>query len=409
MLKLAPRAPVPKTNVTPPGLAGSVLVEDEGPIRELLFQYVAAQEPLVAPTYLDFLRAIDPQTRLVAVVPAKSADGGGADEAAALRAFLARADPSGALAARTRIVETEGPITVWSKDRALVLEAPRTQLVVPIRPDPKWRERFNDWATLGAVARAMPERFLVNEVPLEYDAGDFAVTGDKVIVDVNLLAKNEKHGLTTPKALSDFVAATFQRKVVFLGDKDGDLPRHHLSMYMTPIGGGAVLVGDPRAGREVVGDGWTPGEESPDTAEPLVADFSDATIAKFDRAAKDLAAAGFRVERIPVVPFDDKTYLNLHERGLRDAGRPENRLPARVPLRRPRHDRREDRFGHRQARRDRRDDVPPVGVGGSANTCARRLPLSRHHRLPLQHPEPRVACLREVTRRGGARSPQRPP
>ena len=180
---------------------------------------------------------------------------------------------------------------------------------MPIRPDPKWRERFNDWATLGAVARAMPERFLVNEVPLEYDAGDFAVTGDKVIVDVNLLAKNEKHGLTTPKAISDFVAATFQRKVVFLGDKDGDLPRHHLSMYMTPIGGGAVLVGDPRAGREVVGDGWTPGEESPDTAEPLVADFSDATVAKFDRAAKDLAAAGFRVERIPVVPFDDKTYV----------------------------------------------------------------------------------------------------
>lgn len=263
-------------------------------------------------TYVDFLRAIDPSTRLVAVVP-RAADGGaGASDASALRAFLGKIDASGALEKRTRIVETEGPITVWSKDRALVLaaQAPaRTQLVVPVRPDPRWKQRFNDWATLAAVARDMPDRFLVNEVPLEYDAGDFAVTGDKIVVDVNLLAKNQKRGLTTAKALSEFLAKTFARTIVFLGDREGDVPRHHLSMYMTPLGGGAVLVGDPRAGRDLVGDKWAPGEESADTGEPLVADFSDASVARFDRAAKDLVAAGFRVERVPVVPFDDKTYV----------------------------------------------------------------------------------------------------
>jgi len=91
---------------------------------------------------------------------------------------------------------------VWSKDRALVLAAPRTQLTVPLRPDPKWRERFNDWATLSAVARAMPETYLVNEVPLEYDAGDFAVTGDQIVVDVNLLVKNQKHGPSRPRRRS---------------------------------------------------------------------------------------------------------------------------------------------------------------------------------------------------------------
>src|SRR5262249_35503767 len=68
-------------------------------------------------------------------------------------------------------------------------------------------------------------------------------------------------------------------------------------------------VGDPRAGRALVGEAWKPGEESPDTGDPLTADFSDVMTARFDRAAKDLAAAGFRVERVPVVPFDDKTYL----------------------------------------------------------------------------------------------------
>ncbi len=294
-------------NELPTGLAGSVLVEDEGAMVELLFQYTAAQEPLVDATYTDFLRALDPSTRLVAVVT-KAGDATTTD-AQALRAFLGRIDRSGALEKRTRIVETEGPITVWSKDRALVLSAPRTQLVVPVRPDPRWRERYNDWATLAAVAREMPDAYLVNEVPLEYDAGDFAVTGDKIIVDVNLLTKNQKRGLTTAQALSEFLAKTFHRSIIFLGDKDGDVPRHHLSMYMTPIGHDAVLVGDPRAGRALVGEKWAPGEESPDTGEPLVADFSEASLARFDRAAKDLAAAGFRVERIPVVPFDDKTYV----------------------------------------------------------------------------------------------------
>jgi hypothetical protein len=38
-------------------------------------------------------------------------------------------------------------------------------------------------------------------------------------------------------------------------------------------------------------------------------DFSDATIARFERAAKDLAAAGYRVVRVPTVAFDDKTYF----------------------------------------------------------------------------------------------------
>jgi hypothetical protein len=70
-----------------------------------------------------------------------------------------------------------------------------------------------------------------------------------------------------------------------------------------------ALVGDPRAAIDLVGRDFAPGAISPDTGELLRADFSDASIARFDRAARDLAAAGFAVERIPVVPFDDKTYI----------------------------------------------------------------------------------------------------
>jgi hypothetical protein len=182
-------------------------------------------------------------------------------------------------------------------------------LGVPVRPEDGWRERANDWATPAAIAAAMPDRYEVRELPLDFDAGDFAVTGSRVVVDVNLLAKNRRHGVGSVAALRDVLARRLGREVVVLGAVDGDVPRHHLSMYMAPVGDGVVLVGDPRAGEALVGARFAPGAASPETGAPLVADGSPAMARRFERAAEDLARAGFRVERIPTVAFDDKTYL----------------------------------------------------------------------------------------------------
>jgi hypothetical protein len=230
-----------------------------------------------------------------------------------LQQLLARIDPSGALAARTRVVEVQGPISVWSKDRALVMapdaQATRTGLVIPVPPDARWKERANDWRTLQQVAEAMPDRFYVRQLPLEFDAGDFDVAGGQVLVDDNLVAKNRARGVGDVTQLRKLLEGMLARPVSVLGTADGDVPRHHMSMYMAALDGHVALVGDPRAGRDVVGEAYAPGEVDPDTGEPLRADFSDATIARFDRAAADLAAAGWRVARIPEVPFLDKTYM----------------------------------------------------------------------------------------------------
>jgi hypothetical protein len=311
VLRVASKAT--KTPPAPPPsekLAGRVLQEDDGALDVVLVHYVPKLEPLVADAYKDFLGTLDPSTKVVAVVPKEDAGKGAAD---AFRAFLAKVDSSGALAARTRFVEVGGPISVWSKDRALVL-APvaagdRTGLAIPAPPDPRWAERANDWRTLAAVASAMPESYYVHELPLDFDAGDFAVTRDHVIIDDNLWVKNKARGFDTPEALRKVVERLFARPTIMLGSADGDVPRHHLSMYLTPIGDHIVLVGDPRAARDVVGESYEPGERNPDRDEPLRADFGDAMIARFDRAAKELAAAGYRVVRVPNVPFDDKTYF----------------------------------------------------------------------------------------------------
>jgi len=71
-----------------------------------------------------------------------------------------------------------------------------------------------------------------------------------------------------------------------------------------------VLVGDPAAARGLLGADFTPGETSAETDAPLRADFTPPTLARFERAAAELAAAGYRVQRIPNVPFDDKTYIS---------------------------------------------------------------------------------------------------
>ena len=308
ILRFAPKQAVPRVESDVQPIAGAILPEDDGALSEILVQYAPNLEALVSDTYTDFLRAIDPTTRIVAVVPRGAS--------AELTTFWNAIDPS--LAPRTRIVEVEGPITVWSKDRALVLAPfatqPRTTLVIPVPPDPKWIERTRDWATLAAVASAEPDRYAVREIPLDFDAGDFAVIRDRVLYDVNLLEKNKGRGLDTPEKLAALVKRLFGREARMLGSALGDVPRHHMSMYMTPLGRDPegepiALVGDPRAAMAIVGNDFAPGAVSTDTAEPLRADFTDASIARFDRAAKELGEAGFVVARVPVVPFEDKTYI----------------------------------------------------------------------------------------------------
>jgi hypothetical protein len=324
ILRVVARARPPPPPAVEPKLAGGVLREDGGSLDEILVHYTPRLEGLVAQAYADFLGTLDPRTRIVAVVPAADdtpAAAPPANPGAApaprdrLLALWNRIDPSGALAARTRVVEVPGPISVWSKDRALVMgpgggpHDARAGLVIPVAPDPAWKERANDWRTLAHVAQEMPDRFYVRQLPLAFDAGDFDVAGGRVIVDDNLVTKNRARGVDSGERLRGLLQGLLGLPVEVLGAADGDVPRHHLSMYMAALEGGVALVGDPRAARDIVGDRFAPGEVDPDTGEPLRADFSVETMARFDRAARELGAAGWRVVRIPEVPFLDKTYM----------------------------------------------------------------------------------------------------
>lgn len=287
-------------------IRGELLDEAVGRIERLAFAYAPGDEPIFDEPLSAFLPSLDPSVELVAVVPPAPA---GADPSSGLRAFLGRLPGGATLAARTRVVVASAPISPWSKDRALVASGHPAELLVPARPGGPGERRRADWRTPLELAGAFPEDLHATVLALDFDAGDLAVTGGRVLVDANLVARNAARGLDSPARLAQALGRLFHAPVTVLGDRPGDVPRHHLSMYLAPLDRGVVLVGDPRAGRRIVGDGFTPGERSPETSRPLVADFSEATIARFDRAAADLRGAGFRVVPIPTVPFDDKTYL----------------------------------------------------------------------------------------------------
>jgi hypothetical protein len=282
-----------------------LLPEADGALAHVALHWVPNLERLVEDTYRDFLAALPPEVMVTLLVPEPftPADRGRLD------AFLGRVDPK--LGARVRTVAVAGPITTWSKDRALVT-APAGgvgRLIVPAEPGLTWRERHNDWATVERLVAESEGRFSREIAPFDFDAGDFAVASGRVLIDTNLLEKNRHRGYTTLRQLSARVSEYFAMPVVGLGQEWGDTPRHHLAMYLTPLRGPTVLVGDPRAAERIVGASWTPGENSPETDTPLVADFSAATVERFERAARELESQGFQVVRIPNVPFDDKTYI----------------------------------------------------------------------------------------------------
>jgi hypothetical protein len=286
-----------------------LLSEASGALASVAMHYVPNLEGFVEPTYTDFLRAAAPDLRVV-IVMGRDPTGG---SAAKLRAFLQRIDPSGSLSARAQIVEVSGPISTWSKDRALVTAAPQSggpaMLIEPSEPPGDWVERHNDWLSVPEIARASSGRFTANVAALDFDAGDFMVDGGRLIVDTNLLEKNRHRAVWDAADLGRRLGLLFGMPVTVLGRDFGDTPRHHLAMYMTTLDAGVALVGDPTEARNVVGDSWRPGDQS-ESGAPLAPDFSPATTARFERAADELTRAGMRVERVVNVPFDDKTYLS---------------------------------------------------------------------------------------------------
>jgi hypothetical protein len=238
-----------------------LLDEQAGAIREVAVHFTPRAD-FVQATYRDFFFRFPRDVR-VYVVCERPED----------------ADEFSRLTGRGGIpVVTGRPITTWARDR-FVIGADGT-IVTPPEPHAGGIERHNDWYAPFDLARAIdvPAR----PAPFRFDGGDFCAAGGRLIASSTWTARNPERPV---KELLADAGRLFGMPVVYLDQA----PDHHVGMVLAPLGNDTILVGDVRWGWKL-------------RPTDLDADLREETARRFDAAAEDLRLAGFRVERIPVLP-----------------------------------------------------------------------------------------------------------
>jgi hypothetical protein len=181
-------------------------------------------------------------------------------------------------------------ITTWSRDRyaALVDDHGNGGILAPPRLESPTPARAGDAKSPWAISRALYQRD-PKVADIVFEGGDLAATPSLVFADVNLVARNVGHGAADRASIEREIHSRFAQRLVFLGHALGDVPRHHIMMYMMPIDDHTIAVGDIRAGVALLAD------------TPLELDDVATEAARFDEAAAELTAQGFKVVRVPVL------------------------------------------------------------------------------------------------------------
>ncbi len=250
-----------------------LLDEQAGAIREIAVHFVPGAD-FVRTTWRDFFFRLPRDVR-VHVICERRED----------------ADEFSRLTGRGGIpVVTGRPITTWARDRFAV--GADGTIVSPPEPHAGGAERQNDWHAPFELAKTTGAS--IRTAPFRFDGGDFCAAGGRLIASSTWTSRNPE------RPVKDLIAEAerlFGMPVVFLPDA----PDHHVGMILAPVGDNTILVGDAAWGLRLRPPGID-ADEGPETAR------------RYDDTAETLRRAGWRVERVPVLPtckdFAWITYTN---------------------------------------------------------------------------------------------------
>jgi N-dimethylarginine dimethylaminohydrolase len=287
-----------------------LVAEDaSGHLRRIAIHYVSGMDRRAMPVW-DQLFAVLPGDIAIEVVVTDAAD---------LGHFLAllRADGVPHLD-RFHAVVTGQPLTTWSRDRMAALAGPGDgSVLAPPRIPTASAARAGDWSAPFALSHDVYDR-PPTIASFVFEGGDLAASAHHVFADINLAGRNLGRGDATRAHLEAVLGRTFTQDVVWLGDSPGEVPEHHIMMYMVPLDDHRVLIGDVRRGMQLAA-GTIPADDA-------VAVHA----ARFDRVAELLAARGFDVRRVPVVVLPGAGSYVTYTNALfdRDAAGPIVYLPT---------------------------------------------------------------------------------
>jgi hypothetical protein len=282
------------------GDAGPVLPDCEGAVRTIVIHYVPDARDIVRDAYRDLLCRLPADVVVRVVCPDRR-------DFADLRAF------AGPVRCALQPVVAGHPMTCWSRDRWLALpprdRSGRTLLLLPrgeVAAE-AWPARAGDGRIGFDLASSCPKRLRAERSRLYFDGGDFAADAHSVFVAGSVLERNIQRTVEDPERFVREMSRVLSRKVVLLRNA----PDHHVGMYMMPIGGRRVLVGDPRIARMLLSGRQ---QDAAAVRSMLAAaggwDAGCETQRRFDAVAACCREAGYAVHRIPVVPAaDGRTYL----------------------------------------------------------------------------------------------------
>ena len=279
-----------------------------GKLRRIAIHYVPAMDAHALPVWCAVFR----------VLPAEVAVAVAVEHAQDFDRFETRVHAAGVdHLERFQPVVVGRPLTTWSRDRMASLDGPSGGgVLAPPRVETGSGPRAGDWDAPFALAREVYHR-KPQLAGLVFEGGDLAASRHHVFADANLIGRNLGRGDATRAHLEGALRDTFAQDLVWLGDAPGEVPEHHIMMYMVPLDDHAVLVGDVRLGRTLA-----PAVE----ADPDV----DLHARRFDRVAELLAARGFAVTRVPVVVLPGAGSYVTYTNALfdRDAAGPVVYLPT---------------------------------------------------------------------------------
>jgi len=250
-----------------------------GHLRRIAIHYVPAMDGRVMPVWRELFGALPGDVEVVVAVS------GAADFDRLLAKLREDGVPN---PGRFRRVVVDRPLTTWARDR---MAATGSGVVAPPRVPEASAARAGDWEAPVAISRAL-HGVAPRIAGFVFEGGDLAASRGFLFADANLIGRNLGRGDATRADLEAELRRTFGQELVWLGDAPGDVPEHHIMMYMVPLDDRTVVVGDARLGRRLAGAAFE--ELGPDPDLELHA-------ARFDRAAAQLAARGFSVVRAPVV------------------------------------------------------------------------------------------------------------
>ncbi len=176
-------------------------------------------------------------------------------------------------------------LTPWNRDRMIVTDR---ILFAPPAPHRGGKERKNEWKVPWALNGGGRH---VEIARFNFEGGDLIATEKFVFATDVLAARNPKW---TKEILGRLVERACGKQLVWI---EGNVPEHHIGMFLTPVNETTMVVGDARLGAKLTGG--TVNEEM---------------AVRFDHVAATLREKGFEVHRSPLVPTDQQyawiTYNN---------------------------------------------------------------------------------------------------